>query len=152
MPRRAPGDDAAILEATRAALDASLQEGYARLRKDQKAAWSGRFHELAAWKRTLERATVILALYDSDRCWLPAFMREHGMSGVGEELTAFDEDLCSKFLSLHSEEAIPSAPPETTWARAGSERRRPSSRSTNSTLGYRNRTNAMASLPRSATH
>ena len=104
MPRRAPRDDAATLEATRAALDASLQEGYARLRKDQKAAWAGRFRELAAWKRTLERATVILALYDSDRCWLPAFMREHGMSGVGEELTAFDEDLCSKFLSLHSEE------------------------------------------------
>ena len=103
MPRRAPCEDAAVLEVRRAALDASLQEGYARLRREQKAACARRSRELAARKRTLDRAIVILALYDSDRCWLPAFMREHGMSGKNEELSAFDHDLCSKFLSLRPE-------------------------------------------------
>ena len=100
MPRQAPRDDVSALRAQKAALDASLREGHARLRKEQKAACARRSRELAARRRALERACVILALHDSDRAWLPAYMREHGMSGVGEELAAFDEELCSQFLSL----------------------------------------------------
>ena len=49
-------------------------------------------------------ASVILALHDSDHSWLPAFMRQHGMSGMGEELAAFVRDLCDHFLSLPPEE------------------------------------------------
>ena len=47
---------------------------------------------------------VVLVLHYSDRSWLPASMRKHGMSSVGEELAAFDEELCSEFLRLLPEE------------------------------------------------
>ena len=104
MPRLAPCEDVSSLRARKAALDASLREGQARLRKEQKAACARRSRELAARGRALERACVILALHDSDRAWLPAFMREHGMTGTADELTAFDQDLCSKFLSLTVDE------------------------------------------------
>ena len=104
MPRQAPCEDVSSLRARKAALGASRREGHARLRKEQKAACARRSRELAARRRALERASAILALHDSDRAWLPAFMREHGMSGIGEELTAFDEDLCNNFLSLSADE------------------------------------------------
>ena len=104
MPRRAPCEDTSALEAKKAALNASLQEGKQRLRKEQKAAHARRSRELAARARALERAIVILALHEADRSWLSAFMREHDMTGVGEELAAFDEELCTKFLSLQPEE------------------------------------------------
>ena len=104
MPRQAPCEDVSSLRARKAALGASRREGHARLRKEQKAACARRSRELAARRRALERACAILALHESDRAWLPAFMREHGMSGTGEELTAFDQDLCSKFLSLAVDE------------------------------------------------
>ena len=100
MPKRAPCDDVSSLRARKAALDASLREGPARLRKEQKAACARRSCELAARRRALGRAGVILALHDSGRAWLPPFMREHSTGGTGEELTAFDQDQCSKFLSL----------------------------------------------------
>ena len=104
MPRRATCEDTSALEARKAALDASLQEAQRKLRKEQKAAHARQAQERAARARALERATVILALHQADRSWLPAFMREHGMTGEGEELSAFDEDLCSNFLRLKPEE------------------------------------------------
>ena len=104
MPRRALCDDTSALEARRAALDASLQEGNRRLRKEQKAAHARRSQERARRARTLQLAIVILALHQADRSWLPAFMRDHGMHAEGEELSAFDEDLCKEFLRLKPEE------------------------------------------------
>ena len=104
MPRRAPCEDTTALQARKAELDASLQEAKRKLRKEQKAAHARQSRELAARARTLERATVILALHQADRSWLPSFMREHGMTGEGEELAAFDEDLCSNFLRLKPED------------------------------------------------
>ena len=104
MPRRAPCVDTSALEAQRAALCASLQEGQRKLRMQEKAARKQRARELAARARTLERAVVILALHESDRTWLPAFLREHHMGGAGDELAAFDEELCSRFLRMLPEE------------------------------------------------
>ena len=52
MPRQAPHEDVSALQARRAALGASLQEGYARLRKESKAACKRQSRELAARKKT----------------------------------------------------------------------------------------------------
>ena len=48
----------------------------------------------------MEGAIVILALHEADCTWLPAFMREQSMGGVGEELAAFDQELCDRFLRM----------------------------------------------------
>ena len=105
MPKRPPCEDAAALAAKRAALDDLLPELRRRLRKEQKAACARQSRELAARARTLQRAMVVLALYDSDRNWLPAFMTKHGLSGVGEEKASFQPlQASSKFLQLLPEE------------------------------------------------
>ena len=52
----------------------------------------------------MEQAVVVLILHDLDRCWLPAFMRKHGMRDVDEELSAFDEEVVNHFLALSLEE------------------------------------------------
>ena len=83
-----------------AALDQSLKAVNARLRQVRKTAWVRREHELSARRRLVQTAVVILLLYDTDRCWLPAFMRKHGMSGDDEELSAFDKEVGDHFLAL----------------------------------------------------
>ena len=70
----------------------------------QKTAWSRRKHELTARRRLVEQAVVVLLLHDIDRCWLPAFMRKHGMRDVDEELSAFDEVVVNHFLALSLED------------------------------------------------
>ena len=94
----------AALEEGRAALDQSLQAVNARLRQAQKTAWSRRKHELASMRRLVEQAVVVLLLHDTDRCWLPAFMRKHGMRDGHEELSAFDEEVVNHFLALSPED------------------------------------------------
>ena len=82
------------------ALDQSLKAVNARLRQMRKVEWSRQRCELSARRRLVEQAVVILLLHDTDRSWLPAFMRMHGLSGVDEELTAFDEEVVDHFLAL----------------------------------------------------
>ena len=104
MPRRPHLQDTAALEEGKAALDQSLKAVNARLRQEKKAAWARRNHELAARRRHVQQAVAVLLLHDSDRCWLPAFMRKHGMSDVAEELAAFDEEVVNHFLGLSVED------------------------------------------------
>ena len=52
----------------------------------------------------MKQAVLVLALHDSDRSWLQAFMRKRGMSCVDSELAAFDEEVCNQFLRLSEEE------------------------------------------------
>ena len=87
-----------------AALDQSLKAVNARLRQVQKTARKQRKQELSARRRLVQQAVAILLLYDTDRCWLPAFMRKHGMSGVDEELSVFDEEVVEHFLALSLED------------------------------------------------
>ena len=86
MPRRPHIQNTAALEEGVAALGQSLKAVNARLRQVQKTARKQRKQELSARRRLVQQAVAILLLYDTDRCWLPAFMRKHGMSGVDEEL------------------------------------------------------------------
>ena len=104
MPRRPPIQNTAALVEGVAALDQSLKAVNARLRQMRKAEWTQRKHELSARQRLVQLAVVILLLYDTDRCWLPAFMMKHGMSGVDEELSAFDEEVVGHFLALSPED------------------------------------------------
>ena len=104
MPRCTPLQNTAALVEGVAALDQSLKAVNARLRQVRKTAWTQRKHELSARRRLVQQAVAILLLYDTDRCWLPAFMRKHGMSGVDEELSAFDEEVVDNFLSLSLED------------------------------------------------
>ena len=104
MPRRPQIQNIAALEEGRAALDQSLKAVNARLHQVQKTAWSRQKHELAARRRLVEQAVVVLLLHDTDRCWLPAFMRKHGMRDRDEELSAFDEEVVSYFLALTLED------------------------------------------------
>ena len=104
MPRRPLVQDTAALEENVAALGQSLKAVNARLRKVRKTEWTRRQHELSARRRLVQLAVAILLLYDTDRCWLPAFMRKHGMSGVDEELSAFDEEVVEHFLALSPED------------------------------------------------
>ena len=95
MPRRPLLQNTAALEEGKAALAQSLKAVNARLRQERKAAWARRNHELSARRHHVQQAVAVLLLHDSDRCWLPAFMRRHGMSGMGEELAAFDDESSS---------------------------------------------------------
>ena len=104
MPRRPPIQNTAALVEGVAALDQSLKAVNARLRQVRKTAWTQRKHELSARRRLVQLAVVILLLYDTDRCWLPAFMMKHGMSGVDEELSVFDEEVVDHFLALSLED------------------------------------------------
>ena len=106
MPRRSQVQNTAALEEGMAALDQSLKAVNARLRQVRKTEWTRRQHELSASRRLVQQAVVILLLYDTDRCWLPAFMRKHGMSGVDDELAAFDEEVVDHFLGLSLEDLI----------------------------------------------
>ena len=106
MPRRAQLQNTAALEEGVAALDRSLKAVHARLRQARKTAWARRKHELSARRRLVQQALVVLLLYDTDRCWLPAFMRKHGMSSMDEELSAFDEEVTDHFLALSDDEVI----------------------------------------------
>ena len=106
MPRRPQIQNTAALEESVAALDKSLKAVNARLRQVRKTEWTRRQHELSASRRLVQQAVVILLLYDTDRCWLPAFMRKHGMGGVDEELSAFDDEVTDHFLALSDEELI----------------------------------------------
>ena len=106
MPRRSHIQNTAALEEGVAALDQSLKAVNARLRQVRKTAWGRRNHELSASRRLVQQAVAILLLYDKDRCWLPAFMRKHGMSGVDDELAAFDEEVVDHFLGLSLEDLI----------------------------------------------
>ena len=87
-----------------AALDQSLKAVNARLRQVQKTEWSRRKHELSARRRLVQQAVVILLLHDIDRCWLPAFLRKHGMRDADEELSAFDEEVVDHCLALSLED------------------------------------------------
>ena len=104
MPRRPHVQNTAALEEGKAALDQSRKAVNARLRQERKTAWSRRKHEHPARRRLVQQAVAILLLHDSDRCWLPAFMRKHGMSGVDEELSAFDAEVVDHFLGLSFED------------------------------------------------
>ena len=104
MPRRPLIQNTAALVEGVAALDQSLKAVNARLRQVRKTAWTQRKHELSARRRLVQQAVAILLLYDTDRCWLPAFMRKHGMSGVDEELSVFDEEVVDHFLALSLED------------------------------------------------
>ena len=104
MPRRTRVEDVAALKEGAAALDQSLKAVNARLRKVRRTERTRRQHELSARRRLVQLAVVILLLYDTDRCWLPAFMRKHGMPGVDEELSAFDEEVVEHFLALSPED------------------------------------------------
>ena len=87
-----------------AALDQSIKAVNARLRQVRKSARTRRRHELSARQRLVQQAVAILLVYEADRCWLPAFMRKHGMSGVEDELSAFDEEVVDHFLALSPED------------------------------------------------
>ena len=87
-----------------AALDQSLKAVNARLRQVQKTEWFRRKHEFSARRRLVQQAVVILLLHDIDRCWLPAFMRKHGMRDADEELSAFDEEVVDHFLAVSLED------------------------------------------------
>ena len=100
MPRQPQVQSTAALEGERSALERSLKAVAARIRQERKRAWARQQRELAATRRRVQQATTILVLHDSDRSWLPAFMRKHGMSGVGEELAAFDQEVCNSFLRM----------------------------------------------------
>ena len=104
MPRRPHVQNAAALEKGKAALDQSLKAVNARLRQVRKTVWSRRKHGLSSRRRLVQQAVAILLLYDMDRCWLPAFMMKHGMSGVDEELSVFDEEVVDHFLALSLED------------------------------------------------
>ena len=104
MPRRPQLQNVTALEEGKAVLDQSLRAVNARLRQVQKTVWSRQKHELAAMRRLVEQASVVLLLHDTDRCWLPAFMRKHGMRDGDEELAAFDEQVVNHFLALSCEE------------------------------------------------
>lgn len=104
MPRRPLIQNTAALVEGVAALDQSLKAVNARLRQMRKTAWTRQKQELSARRRLVQQAVAILMLYDTDRCWLPAFMRKHGMSGADEELSAFDEEVVDHFLALSLED------------------------------------------------
>ena len=104
MPRQAQMQNTTVLEEGMASLTQSLQSVSARLHEERKRNRKRSSRELSARRRHVQEALTILILHDSDRRWLPAFMRKHGMSGVGEELSAFDEEVCSSFLTLSVEE------------------------------------------------
>ena len=104
MPRRSQIQNIAALEEGMASLDRSLKAVSERLRQGLKAAWSRQKQELSARRRLVEQAVVVLLLHDPDRCWLPAFMRKHGMRDVDEELSAFDEEVVNHFLALSLED------------------------------------------------
>ena len=106
MPRRPHIQNTAALEEGVAALGQSLKAVNARLRRVRKTAWTRRKHELSASQRLVQQAVAILLLYDTDRGWLPAFMRKHGLSGMDEELSAFDEEVVDHFLALSPEDLI----------------------------------------------
>ena len=100
MPRQAQVQSTAALEGERSALERSLKAVTARIRQERKRVWAREQRELSAARRRLQQAVTILVVHDSARSWLPAFMRKHGMSGVGEELEAFDQEVCNSFLGL----------------------------------------------------
>ena len=104
MPRQARMQNTAALEEGMASLTQSLQSINARLHQERKRNRKRSARELSARRRHVQEALTILILHDSDRRWLPAFMRKHGMSGVGEELSAFDEEVCSSFQTLSVKE------------------------------------------------
>ena len=126
MPRQPQLQSTAALEEGRSALELSLKAVNARLRQERKRAWARRQHELSARRRHVQQAVAILVLHDSDRCWLPAFMRKHGMSGVGEELAAFDDEVCSIFEGLSVQAMNAMRAPPIGRARPGSKKHGPS--------------------------
>ena len=104
MPRRPKVENIVVLQEGKAALNESLKAVNARLRQAQKAAWARQKQELSARLRLVELAVLILLLHDTDRSWLPAFMRKHRMRDGVEELSAFDEEVVNHFLSLSLED------------------------------------------------
>ena len=81
-------------------MDTSLREVHDALREEKKAARIRQAREMARRTRNVRLAMVVLLLHDSDRSWLPAFMRKRGMNGEGEELAAFDAEVSHRFLEL----------------------------------------------------
>ena len=112
MPKRPQVPNTAALEEGMATLDQSLKAVNARLRQARKTAWARRKHELSARRRLVQTAVVILLLYETDRCWLPAFMRKHGMGSEEEELSAFDQEVGDHFIALSLEELNAMRTPE----------------------------------------
>ena len=73
-----------------------------RLRKQCERSKASR--ELSARRKHVRQAVLVLALHDSDRSWLQAFMLARGMCCDDVELSAFDEEVSTEFLSLSVEE------------------------------------------------
>ena len=104
MSRRPHCNDIALFQERKLALDTSLRRVNVSLRERQKVARTYKARERARRTRDVLLAMVVLLLHDSDRSWLPAFMRKRGMNGEGEELAAFDEEVSHRFLELSMQE------------------------------------------------